>query len=126
MAVGHHQHFLSVFSAGTPLYCLGTLLCTGTKVKAQPEWHGIVGSIGLASVSTLLMICVVRLLGDRSHAGAGDWSCVIAWRSLAGIVLRVLPLLLVFALLRAKRTRVLTLVSALAIAFDCVLIDMMA
>jgi hypothetical protein len=96
------------------------------QVKAQPEWHGIVGSIGLASVSTLLMICVVRLLGYRSDAGAGDWSCVIAWRSLAGIALRVLPLLLVFALLRAKRTRVLTLVSALAIAFDCVLIDMMA
>jgi hypothetical protein len=33
---------------------------------------------------------------------------------------------MVLALLGAKRTRILALVSALAIAFDCILIDMMA
>jgi hypothetical protein len=95
------------------------------EIDAQPKWHGIVGSISLTSVSTLLIICVVKFLGYSCDAGAGDWSCGITWRSFAGTVVRLTPLFIVLALLGAKRTRILTIVSGLAIAFDCVLIDMM-
>jgi hypothetical protein len=54
------------------------------------------------------------------------WSRVITWRSFAGTVVRLTPVVIVLVLLGAKRTRILTIVSGLAIAFDCVLIDMMA
>ena len=74
----------------------------------------------------LLVICVVKFLGNNCNADAGDWSCVIAWRSFARWVTRTAPFFLILAFFGAKRTRILTLVSIVAIVFDVTLVDMMA
>jgi hypothetical protein len=122
-------NIISVFCMLSPpvLLCIawGRFLQTN-EAGAQPKWRRIVGALSLTAISSSLVICVVKFFGYRCDAGAGDWSCVIEWRSFAGIVLRLTPALLVLAILGARRTRILIVVSVIAIAFDCILIDMMA
>jgi hypothetical protein len=71
-------------------------------------------------------LSVVKFLGYRCNASAGDWSCVITWRSFAGTTCSSNATIHRARAFGAKRTRILTIVSGLAIAFDCFLIDMMA
>jgi hypothetical protein len=117
---------LCTLSPPVPLCIAWVRFFAFDEIAGRPKWRRIVESTGLTSVSTLLIICMVKFIGYRCDAGAGDWSCVITWRSFAGTVVRLTPLFIVLAFLRAKRTRVLPCVSGLAVAFDWVLIDRMA
>lgn len=119
---------LSVFSASSPPVLLGIawVRFLNPEAKSQPKWRRILGAANLLAVSVLLSICVVKFLGNNCNADAGDWSCVIAWRSFAGSIVRLAPFFLVLAILGAKRTRILTLISVMAIVFDVILVDMMA
>jgi hypothetical protein len=82
--------------------------------------------VNLLFVSGLLITCIIKFLGYRCVGGANDWSCVIAWRSFAGTVLRAVPLLLALSIFGARRTRILSIASILAIAIDVIAVDMMA
>ncbi len=97
-----------------------------SDTRPQAKWCRILGAVNLSAVSALLVVCVVKFLGNKCNADAGDWSCVIAWRSFAGWVMRIAPFLLLLAILGARRTRILTFLSVLAIVFDVILVDMMA
>ncbi len=92
----------------------------------QAKWRRIVGAMNLCSVSAFFIVCVLKFLGNTCNADAGDWSCVIAWRAFVGWIVRVAPFLLVLAILSARRTRLLTFFSVVAIVFDVILVDMMA
>jgi hypothetical protein len=94
--------------------------------KPQPKWRRILGVVNLFAVSALLVVCVVKFLGYHCNADAGDWSCVIAWRSFASSIVRLAPFLLALAILGAKRTRILTFIAVIAIVFDVILVDMWA
>src|SRR5262249_8835523 len=96
------------------------------EAKSQPKWRRTVGAANLLAVSILLCVCVVKFVGNNCNADAGDWSCVIAWRSFAGLVVRLAPFFLIFAIVGPKRTRILSLISVMAIVFDVILVDMMA
>jgi hypothetical protein len=117
--------FVCVFS---PPFLLGFAWAGFFKhdIAPQPKWRRILGVLNLCAVSALLVVCAVKFLGNRCNADAGDWSCVIAWRSFAGWVMGFTPFLLCLAILGARRTRILTFLSVLAIVFDVILVDMMA
>lgn len=92
----------------------------------RPKWRNFLGAANLLGVSVLFSVCVVKVFGNHRNADAGDWSCVIAWRSFTGSIVRLAPFLLMLAILGAKRIRILTFISVLAIVFDVILVDMMA
>jgi hypothetical protein len=119
---------LSVFSVFAPpvLLCIAWIRVLKPEEKPQPKLRRILGAANLVAVSLLLCVCVVKFLGNNCNADAGDWSCVIAWRSFAGSIVRLSPFFLVLAVLGAKRTRILTFISIMAIVFDVILVDMMA
>jgi len=94
--------------------------------KPQPKWRHVVGAVNLLAVSALLVICVVKFAGYHCNADAGDWSCVISWRSFASSIVHLAPFLLALAILGAKRTRILTFTAVIAIVFDVILVDMWA
>jgi hypothetical protein len=122
-------NILSVFSMLSPPILLGIAWFRFVDPEARserPKWRRVLGAANLLAVSALLIICVVKFLVGNCNVDAGDWSCVIAWRSFARSILRLSPLFLALAILGAKRTRILTLISVLAIVFDVVLVDMMA
>lgn len=96
------------------------------EATPQPKCRRILGAVNLVAASTLLLVCVVKFLGNHCNADAGDWSCVIAWRSFAGWIIRLAPVFLLLATFGARRTRTLSFISVLAIVFDVILIDMMA
>jgi hypothetical protein len=99
------------------------------KPEARSErskWRNVLGAANLLAVSVLLGVCVVKVLGNHCNTDAGDWSCVAVWRSFAGSIVRSAPFFLALAILGAKRTRILTFISVLAIVFDVILVDMMA
>jgi hypothetical protein len=119
---------LSVFSVFSPPVLIGIawVRFLNPEVKSQPKWRSILGTANLLAVSVLLSVSILKLLGNNCNADAGDWSCVIAWRSFAGSIVRLAPFFLVLAILGARRTRILTFISVLAIVFDVILVDMMA
>jgi hypothetical protein len=120
---------LSVFSVFSPPILLGIAWVRFLTPEARSErskWRSILGAANLLGVSVLLVVCVVKFLGNHCNVDAGDWSCVIAWKSFARSILRLAPFFLALAILGAKRTRILTFISILAIAFDVILVDMMA
>lgn len=120
---------LSVFSVFSPPILLGIAWVRFLKPEARrerPKWRNLLGAANLLAVSVLFSVCVVKFFGYHCNADAGDWSCVIAWRSFTGSIVRLAPFFLVLAILGAKRTRILTFVSVLAIVFDVILVDMMA
>ena len=121
-------NILSVSSIFSPPVLLGIAWARllNPEAKSQPKWRRTVGAANLLAVSILLCVCVVKFVGNNCNADAGDWSCVIAWRSFAGLVVRLAPFFLIFAILGAKRTRILSLISVMAIVFDVILVDMMA
>jgi hypothetical protein len=122
-------NILSAFSVFSPPVLLGIAWVRFLKPEAmreRPKWRNILGTANLLAVSVLFGVCLVKFFGNNCNADAGDWSCVIAWRSFAGSIVRVAPLFLVLAILGAKRTRILTFISVLAIVFDVILVDMMA
>jgi len=120
---------LAIFAVFSPPFLLGFAwfyFFSRNNVSQQPKWRLILGAVNFSAVSVLLVIFVVKFLRNNCNADAGDWSCVIAWRSFAASIMRLAPLLLVLSLLGVKRTRVLAFISVLAIVFDVVLVDMMA
>jgi hypothetical protein len=120
---------LSVFSVFSPPVLLGIAWVRFLKHEAmreRPNWRHTLGAANLLAVSVLFGVCVVRFFGNNCNADAGDWSCVIAWRSFAGSIVRLAPFFLVLAILGARRTRILTFISVLAIVFDVILVDTMA
>jgi hypothetical protein len=120
---------LGVFSVFSPPILLGIAWVRFLTPEARSErskWRSILGAANLLGVSVLLVVCVVKFLGNHCNADAGDWSCAIAWTSFARSILRLAPFFLALAILGAKRTRILTFISILAIVFDVMLVDMMA
>jgi hypothetical protein len=119
---------LSVFSVFSPPVLIGIawVRFLEPEAKLQPKWRRMLGAANLLAVSALLSVSVLKFLGYHCNADVGDWSCVIAWRSFAGSIVRLAPLFLVLAILSARRTRILTFISVLAIVFDVMLVDMMA
>lgn len=117
---------LSVVSPPVLLALAWTRFLNRTREQPQAKWRLVSGAINLSAVSVLLAICVVKFLGNKCNADAGNWSCVIAWRSLTGWVVRTAPFFLVLAVCGPKRTRILTFVSVLAIVLDVILVDMTA
>jgi hypothetical protein len=119
---------LGIFSVISPpvLIALAWVRFLDPEAKSQPKWRRILGAANLLAVSVLLSFSVLKFLGYHCNADAGDWSCVIAWRSFAGSIIRLAPLFLILAILGARRTRILTFISVLAIVFDVILVDMMA
>jgi hypothetical protein len=91
-----------------------------------PKWRAILDWGALLSISALLVTFVVAFLTNNCNADLGDWSCVIRWRSFAGIVIRSSPVMILLALFGRKGTRILGALTVLAIDFDCILVDMMA
>ena len=121
-------NIVSYFCVFSPPFLLGFAWAGFLKRDTSPQakWHRILGVVNLCAVTALLVVCVVKFLGNNCNADAGDWSCVIEWRSFAGWVMRIAPFLLVLAILGARRTRILTFLSVVAIVFDVILVDMMA
>jgi hypothetical protein len=119
---------LSVFSLFSPPVLIGIawVRFLDPEAKSQPKWRRMLGAANLLAVSVLLSVSVLKFLGYHCNAATGDWSCVIAWRSFAGSIVRLAPFFLVLAILGARRTRILTFISVLAIVFDVILVDMMA
>ena len=120
---------LSVLFVFSPPILLGIAWVRFIKPEARskrPKWRNVLGAANLLAVSVLFSVFVVKFFGNHCNADAGDWSCVIAWRSFAGSIVRLAPFFLVLAILGAKRTRILTFISVLAIVFDAILVDMMA
>ena len=120
---------ISIFCMLSPPVLLGIAwarFLETNEADAQPKWRHIVGALSLTVISALLVFCVVKFFGHRCDAGAGDWSCVIEFRSFAGIVLCLTPIFLALAMVGVRRTRIWSGASVIAIAFDCILIDMMA
>ena len=120
---------LSILSVFSPPILLGIAWARFLKPGARsewPRWRNVLGYANLIAVSLLLGVCVVKFFGNNRNTDAGDWSCVIAWRSFARSIVLLAPFFLALATLGAKRTRILTFISVLAIVFDVVMVDMMA
>jgi len=81
--------------------------------------------LAVLSGSALLFGCIGAFLTDRCNTDTGDWSCVSRFETFTRLVLRSTPVLLLLALLGRKGTRLLTALAALAMAYDCIMIDMM-
>jgi hypothetical protein len=105
---------------------VGSLFLKPEARSERPKWRHVIGAVNLMAVSVLFGVCVMKFLGNHCNTDAGDWSCVIAWRSFASSIVRLAPFFLVLAILGAKRTRILTFISVLAIVFDVILVDTMA
>jgi hypothetical protein len=114
------------FSPPILLIFIWIRLSQDLKVRALPQWRLAVGWVGPCAVSLVFMACIIRLVTNPCNVDAGDWSCVIRWRAFTRIILLVTPFLLVVGLFARKGTRIATLCTALAIAFDCLMFDMMA
>ena len=122
-------NIVSYFCVFSPPFLLGFAwfrFLRSEDAEVQSKWDRIFGAVNLVAVSTLLLVCVVKFLGNNCNADAGDWSCVIAWRSFAGWIVRTAPIFLFLTILGARRTRVLTFLSVISIVFDVILVDMMA
>ncbi len=63
--------------------------------------------------------------GILADSGLTDCSCVSRWEDFTRFVVRGSPVLIVLALLGRKGTRILVALATVAMAFDCVMIDMM-
>jgi hypothetical protein len=121
-------NILSAFSVFSPPILLVIAWVRFLEPKARrerPKWRQVLGAANLLLVSVLFSVCVVKFFGNHCNADAGDWSCVIAWRSFTSAIIRSAPFFLALAVLGARRTRILTFVSVLAIVFDVILVDMM-
>ena len=92
----------------------------------QPRWRRKLGAVNLVAVSALLTLCVVRFLGYRCNADAGDWSCVTAWKPFAGAIVRLAPIFCSLQFLVPNALAILTFILVLVIVFDVFLVDMMA
>jgi len=120
---------LSSFCLFSPPILLGIAWVRFLNFKersGRPKWRHVLGATNLIAVSVLLGLCVVRFLGNNCNPDASDWSCVLAWRSFAGLIVRSAPFFLALTIFGAKRTRILSLLSVLAIVFDVILVGMMA
>jgi hypothetical protein len=90
-------NILSVFCLLSPPILLGIGWVRFSKPEAgsqRREWRQVLGAGNLLAVSVLLGVCVVKLLGNHCNTDAGDWSCVVAWRSFAGSIVRLAPFFL--------------------------------
>src|SRR6266850_4087074 len=90
------------------------------------KWRAILAWGALLSISALLVTFIVAFLMNNCNADLGDWSCVVRWRSFAGLVIRSSPVMILLALFGEKGTQILGALTVLAIDFDCILVDMMA
>lgn len=121
-------NILSIFTVFSPPILLGIAWARFLKREAvgeQPKWRHVLGAANLLAVSLLLGVSIVKFFGMRCNVDSGDWSCVVAWRSFTRLVVLSAPFLLALATLGAKRTRILSFVSILAIVFDVMLVDTM-
>jgi hypothetical protein len=112
-----------------PPFLLGFAWCALLRKRecgSVLRLRAILALAPLVSVSALFAAFVVAFLMDRCNADLGDWSCVIRWRAFASLVLKITPFAILLAFLGRKGTRILTALAAAAIAYDCVLVDMMA
>ena len=116
----------ALFSPPILLIFIWIRLCRGLQVRVLPRWRMVVGWVGPCAVSLLFLACIIRMVTNPCHIDSGDWSCVIRWRAFTRIIVLITPFLLVLSLLARKGTRLATLCTALAIAFDCLMFDMMA
>jgi hypothetical protein len=113
---------LSVISFFSPPFLLAsarTKLFSRSDAPPLGRWKAILGWVPVLSITTLLIACIVMFSTYQCNADQGDWSCVIRWENFTRIVVRATP---VFLILKALE---LCVVSVLAIAFDCILIEMM-
>lgn len=120
---------ISLLAMLSPPFLLGFAWCRLLRRKESPQLSRsrvILAWGAVLFVSGLLIAFIVEFLGYRCNADLGDWSCVIRWRAFAGFMVRITPLAILLAFLGRKGTRIPTALAALAIAYDCVLVDMMA
>jgi hypothetical protein len=120
---------LSLLAMIAPPFLLGFAWCALLRKRecgSVLRLRAILALAPLVSVSALFAAFVVAFLMDRCNADLGDWSCVIRWRAFASLVLKITPFAILLAFLGRKGTRILTALAAAAIAYDCVLVDMMA
>jgi hypothetical protein len=95
---------------------------------AQPllRWRAILSWLALLSVSGLLVVCIGAFLTIPCDVDLYGWACVARWQSFTRVIIKIVPIFILLALLGRKGTRILAALSVLAIAYDCLLIDMMA
>jgi hypothetical protein len=120
---------LSLVAMISPPFLLGFAwykLLRKREWTSLPRLRAILAWASLVTVSGLFAAFVVAFLTYGCNADLGDWSCVIRWRAFARSMLRITPFAILLALLGRKGTRILTALAAAAIAYDCVLVDMMA
>jgi len=91
-----------------------------------PRWRAILAWVAVLSVSGLLVTFVVGFLTIPCNVDLGDWSCVVRWRAFTGVIVKITPAAILLAFLGRKGTRIPTALAALAIAYDCIQVDMMA
>jgi uncharacterized membrane protein SirB2 len=84
----------------------------------QAKWQRIVGAANLLVVSSLLVLCVVKFLRRAGQPSLAGWLTF-------PIALAALPVLLSLCILGVRGTRMLTGISAFALALDVMLIDAM-
>jgi hypothetical protein len=120
---------ISFLAMTSPPFLLGFAwygLLRKRECAAASQLRAILAWASLVLVSGLLVAFVVAFLMDRCNADLGNWSCVIRWRAFTRIMLRITPFAIVLAFLGRRGTRILAALAAAAIAYDCVLVDMMA
>src|ERR1700738_4394043 len=116
--------FISLFS---PPFLLGFTwkrFFEPHESQSQPKWRTILAWLALLSVSSPMAACIGAFVTNHCNTDQGDWSCVVRWESFTRFVLRSTPVLIVLGFLGRKGTQIFAVLSVLAMAFDCVLIDM--
>jgi len=93
---------------------------------AKPSWRVFVEWLALLSISILFVVCVVAFFTIPCDVARYGWGCVAKWRSFSAAVIKLTPLFLVLAVFGRKGTRILLFCWTLAVAFDCLMVDMMA
>jgi hypothetical protein len=90
-----------------------------------PLWKRIIGWIGVLVVSCIFISCVFVLLTQNCRLDMGDWSCVARWRTFSGYIVEITPIAILLACFGRRGTRIVSALAALAIAYDCILYDML-
>jgi hypothetical protein len=113
------------FSPPFLLFFAWNRLVQPSQTGVQAKWRRVLDWVSLPVVSALWVAFLAMFFTNNCNADRGDWSCVGRWLSFAGPVVRGTPVLILLGILGTARVRIFVVLCSLAIAFDCVLVDMM-
>jgi len=124
------SNIISVFTMLSPpflaFFSWNKFLAGQNINPAKPSWRVFVEWLALLSISTLFVVCVVAFFTIPCDVARYGWGCVAKWRSFSAGVIKLTPLFLVLAVFGRKGTRILLFCWTLGVAFDCLMVDMMA